>query len=63
MPTLFAATAVLRSSFGTSCGTMDCQTGAVSAPPTPIRNVDSKRLSGVAAPDQTIAANIAATVV
>ena len=31
--------------------------------PTPMRNVNSKRLPGVAAPIQTIAANIAATVV
>ena len=58
-----AATAGLRSCRGTSCGTMDCQTGAVSAAPTPMRNVNSKRLPGVAAPNQTIAANIAATVV
>ena len=62
-PTLFAATAGLRSCFGTSCGTMDCQTGAVNAAPTPMRNVNSKRLPGVAAPNQTMAANTAATVV
>src|SRR5262245_16891984 len=62
-PTLFAATAALRSCPGTSCGTIDCQTGAVSAAPTPMRNVNSNRLPGVAAPIQTTTANIAATVV
>jgi hypothetical protein len=36
-----------------------CQAGAVSALPTPIRNVNNKRLPGVVRPNQTIAANIA----
>lgn len=44
MPTLFAATAGARSDLGTSCGTSDCQAGAVKAAPAPSRN-EAKRLA------------------
>src|SRR5580704_15022407 len=55
-PTLLAATAEVKSSFGTSCGTIDCHAGSVSAPAAPMRNVNSNKLSGVAKPRPTIAA-------
>src|SRR6516225_8229823 len=38
-PTLFAEIAGARSPFETSCGTIACQAGAVSAPPIPIKKV------------------------
>src|SRR5690242_18152299 len=63
MPTLLAAIAGLRSALGTSCGTIACQAGAVSALVAPLRNVNSSRLNGVAAPSQTMAAKIADTTV
>ncbi len=45
-PTLLAAIAGGRSSFGTSCGTTACQAGTVSAPAAPIRNVNSEQIAG-----------------
>src|SRR5579859_4578943 len=45
-PTLLAATAEVKSSLGTSCGTIDCHAGMVSAPAAPIRNVNSNKLLG-----------------
>ena len=62
-PTLLAATAGARSRLGTSCGTIACHAGAVSAPPVPIRNVNSSNVSGVTTSSQTNAANRAETAV
>jgi hypothetical protein len=62
-PTLFAATAGVNSCLGTSCGTIDCQAGAVIAATAPIRKVNSSKLPDVAAPTETIAANSADTAV
>ena len=56
MPTLFAAIAAGKSSFGTSCGTTDCHAGMVNAPAAPTRNVNSSRFPGVAQPRPTITA-------
>src|ERR1700722_5551946 len=61
MPTLLAATAGMRSLAGTKSGTIACQAGAVSAPPTPIRNIKNKSTIGVTWPKPTKAANIAET--
>src|SRR5882724_2147944 len=63
MPTLLAAIAGCKSSLGTSCGTIDCQAGAVRALAAPTRKVKSSRLSGVAQPSQTRAAKTAAITV
>src|SRR5450432_4279718 len=49
-PTLLAATAAPRSSRGTSNGAIDCQAGALSAPPTPSRNVEPSNAAGEARP-------------
>src|ERR1700738_4248394 len=46
-PTLFAETAGARTRLGTSCGTIACQAGAVSAPPIPIRNVNRSNTRAV----------------
>src|SRR5579862_9355747 len=55
-PTLFAATAEVKSSFGTSSGGTDCQAGRVNAPAAPMTNVNSNRLTGVAKPRPMTAA-------
>src|ERR1700683_2697899 len=55
-PTLLAATAEVKSSFGPSGGTIDCHAGRVNAPAAPMRNVNSNKFSGVAKPKPTIAA-------
>ena len=55
-PALFAAIAGWRSCLGTSCGTIVCQAGTVSAPAAPMRKVNSNRLTGVASPNETIPA-------
>src|SRR5579862_2529181 len=55
-PTLLAATADVKSSFGTSCGTTACHAGRVNAAAAPMRNVNSNKLFGVAKPRPTIAA-------
>jgi hypothetical protein len=60
-PTLFAATAGFSTGFGTSWGTTACQAGEVSALAALLRNVNSRRLTGVARPSQTIAAKIVDT--
>src|SRR5665213_219065 len=58
-PTLLAATAGASSGLGTSKGTIDCQAGAVSAPPVPIKNMNSNNRPGVTRWGQTSAAKIA----
>src|SRR5580693_4215338 len=55
-PTLLAATAEVKSSLGTNCGTIDCHAGRANAPAAPMRNVNSNKLSGVARSRPTIAA-------
>jgi hypothetical protein len=55
-PTLLAAMAGGKSSLATSCVTTACQAGTVIAPAAPIRNVNSRRLAGVAQPSPTITA-------
>ena len=62
-PTLLAAIAGRRSFFGTSTGVIDCHAGAVSALNAPIRNVKTRRLSGVTRSSATMAANAAAIAV
>jgi hypothetical protein len=59
MPTLFAATAPVRSSLATSAGTIACQAGAARAAPAPSRNVKTSRLPGRASSSETSAAKIA----
>src|SRR5579871_2831745 len=44
MPTLLAATAEVKSSLGTNCGTIDCHAGSANAPAAPMRNVKSSKL-------------------
>ena len=46
-PTLLRATACCKSGLGTSCDTIDCHVGAMSAAQTPSRNASSNRLAGV----------------
>src|SRR5258708_39740812 len=58
-PRLLAATAEVKSAFGTSCGRTDCQAGRVKAPIAPMRKVNSNKLSGVAKSRPTIAAKTA----
>src|SRR5580704_10283256 len=47
-PTLLAVIAAGRSSLGTSCGTTACQAGPLSAQTELIRNVNNRRLTGLA---------------
>src|SRR4051812_21321404 len=61
-PTLFAATAEGNSSRGTSCGTMDCHAGAVTAAKTSTRKVNSSKVGGVIRSRPTSAANTVATI-
>src|SRR5262249_37246832 len=56
MPALLAAIADGRSVRGTSCATIACQTGAVSAPTTPRRNVNASSTVGVTIFSHTSAA-------
>src|SRR5215217_4892060 len=49
-PALFSATAAGSSRRGTSSGTIACQAGALSAPPSPIKNVSSNNSAGVIQP-------------
>jgi hypothetical protein len=58
-PTLLAATALSRSCRGTCSGVMASQAGALRAPATPRRKVVSNSETGVASPNDTMAANIA----
>src|SRR5258705_4847908 len=62
-PMLLMATACCRSWRGTSCGTIDCQAGAASAPPAPIRKVKISKLIGVTRSRTTSAAKTALTAV
>src|SRR5947209_3243745 len=63
MPTLLAATAGASSGLETSKGTIDCQAGAVSDAPVPIKNMNSNTRPGVARWSQTIAPNKADKIV
>ena len=62
-PTLFAEIAGARSPFETSCGTIACQAGAVSAPPIPIKKVNRSNRCAVTRSSATKAANTAESAV
>src|SRR6202521_635212 len=53
IPTLLAETAAVKTCFGTSWGTTDCQAGAVRAAPAPSRNVNSSNVLGGTTLSQT----------
>src|SRR5215470_1280662 len=57
IPTLLSATAGGSSSRGTSCGTIACHAGAISAAPAPTRNVKARSSAGVTSPRPTTSAN------
>jgi hypothetical protein len=63
MPTLFAATAADKSSFGTSRDTTAAHAGAVIAEPTVTMKVNSRRVTGVTRCSHTSAANAAEVMV
>jgi len=58
-PTLFKATAGCRCSLGTSCGTIDCHAGMISAAAAAARKVKASRRLDVTCPSHTISPNAA----